>query len=1069
MRKIYLSAIIALVAIGAQAKQVEETKAKSFAQQFLNAGTATRSASSELQLVYTATAASSNQTTRSSEANNNLFYIFNQSGAQGFVMVAADDAVKPILAYSHTSTFNANDIPCNVKAVLDTYRSAISAAIANGEDASSQWKSGATRAADATEGSYLLKSQWSQGYPYNAQTPMLGGGHCVTGCVATAMAQVMYYWKYPQRGTGSHSYYWSGGDKTLSADFTEPFDWDNMHDSYSSEDSYTANEEEAISHLLSQCGIALDMAYYDQSGASPSMLMNSLSEYFGYSEDYMKMNDLDEAGQTEWLKIIKGEIDGGRPVVYSSNGHCFICDGYNSNDYLHVNFGWNGYDDGFYALMGTNEYLNQDYQNIVYGIVPADKASTVVKPDLQLGIDEFECNESGTTFTTGQSPRFYINMTSNRNDANIEALALVSVDANNNILSVLGHQSLVSVYDYVDGQTHYHATVHAIALRNTGTENSTITVMPACKMNGSWTVVTAATPITINIEPQKSTDKATKLNSSLYVPATQAKRQGTCQLAFKPSNSNGIFTGTLTVNIKDSNGNTVRDDTYNAVFSRDYSKWARFYYEIKFETPGEYTLSVKAYDEEGNEVALTTTETKFTITTEPAETYLTAFGIDTSGLGEMEKTYSSYLTFAPGGTIKVKGSLRNPTSEEVTKTYVLATDDKGSNILQTMEVTIPANSNYDFSAELTASTQTGNKNYIYLMDRRGDSEDTYWYAYPNRDYTLEETVPSYFNYRVESPNFIFTQAPTTAYRDTLDLHARQSSWLQCYYDEDKCGLYGTVGYRITASLYNGSTLVDEVTTALYDLGDNKFKLPIEGFDAEPGTYTLKFKLSQCMTNYYDIVGTDGNAVAYTVNLYAPDLLPEVSRILNGSDNYNFTANAVELFYGKTAKLKYALVNPHEEDFNGTIKVMEYTTDVTPAIVSEEKQVTIAGNSSERAYGEIEVTVPSDYRYSRNTFRLYAKSQYDTDYRAISNTYLTCSISKDSGIDNITADSGYTINNGVVQTPEAIDDVAVYNISGCAVSGYIVSGNSVNIGCLPQGIYVLDITTGGKSLKIKVTK
>lgn len=1069
MRKIYLLAIIAIIAIGMQAKQVDKTKAKSFAQQFMNAGIATRGASGELQLVYTATSANSNQTTRSSEANNNLFYVFNQSGAKGFVIVAADDAVKPILAYSYKNTFNADDIPCNVKALLDTYRSAISTAIANGDDASSQWQAGTTRAADATEGDFLIKTQWSQHYPYNAQTPMLGGSHCVTGCVATAMAQVMNYWKYPLRGTGSHSYYWPGGDKTLSADFTEPFDWDNMKDTYSYDEPITADEEQAISHLMLQCGISLDMSYYDQSGARTTTLMNSLVKYFGYSEENIKTNYLDYAGQTEWLKTIKAEIDGGRPVVYSSNSHCYICDGYNSDDYLHINFGWGGYDDGFYALMGTNEYLNKTSQNIVYGIVPTDKASTIAKPDLQLGIEDFICNESVTTFSTGQSARCYINMTANRNDANIEALALVSVDANNSILAVLGHESLPSVYDYADGLTHYSATVHAIALKNTGTESSNITVMPACKINGSWTVVTSATPLTFNIEPLKSTDKATKLNSSLYAPATQAKRSGTCQLAFKPRNSNSTFVGTLLVNIKDPNGNIVREDTYGAVFSRDNSNWARFYYYINFETPGEYTLSVKAYDESNNEVELSNTENKFTITTEPAETYLTAFGIDTSGMGEMEKTYSAYLTFAPGGTIKVKGSLRNPTSEDVTKTYVLARDEKGKDILKTMEVNIPANSNYDFSSELTANTQIGNENYIYLMDRRGDSEDSYWYATPTRDYTLEKTVPYGFLYRVESPNFIFTKAPTTAYRDTLDLHAHQSSWLQCYYDEANCGLYGTVGYRITASLYNGSTLVDEVTTALSELGDNEFKLPIEGFDAEPGTYTLKFKLSQCLTNYYDIVDTQGNAVAYTVNLYAPDLLPEVSRILNGSDNYNFTANTAELHYGETAKLKYALVNPYEETFNGTIKVMENYTKATPSIVSEEKQLTIAGNSSERAYGEIEVTVPSDYGYSHNTFRLYAKSQYDTDYRPISNTYLTCAISQGSGIDDITADSDYTIKNGVITTQWAIDNVAAYNISGCAVNSYSVSGNSVDISRLPQGVYVLYITTGGKSLKIKVTK
>lgn len=365
MKKFLLLTTVIASCLSLQAKQVDTNKAKSIALQFMESGSTTRSArSADLNLVYTATSNDASPATRSQANGNNLFYVFNQSDDKGFVIVAADDAVSPILAYSRENSFKADNMPCNVKVILDGYRSAIAEAIANGNDASSEWSDVGTRAEDTANEEYLLKTKWDQGWPFNAQTPKLAGEHCATGCVATAMAQIMYYWKYPQIDSEPHSYHWLGGDKTLSADMSKNFDWENMRNTYASNESFTEAEVQAVSHLMLQCGIYADMNYFNASSATKCNAEAALSYYLGYSKKSISNLSLDQTGQTKWMRIVKGEIDSKRPVLYTNYGHAFVCDGYDSSDRLHLNLGWGGSSDGFYKFMADDsEYITLNPQS----------------------------------------------------------------------------------------------------------------------------------------------------------------------------------------------------------------------------------------------------------------------------------------------------------------------------------------------------------------------------------------------------------------------------------------------------------------------------------------------------------------------------------------------------------------------------------------------------------------------------------------------------------------------------------------------------------------------------------
>lgn len=438
MKKNLLLIIALASCFSLQAKQVDVSTAKSIAQKVLhiNSSISTRAAEGNdgLNLVYTATASNGEHTTRAAGVDGNLFYVFSQSDNKGFVIVAADDAVSPILAYSHENGFNGDNIPCNVQAVLDNYRAAIAGAIASGKDASAEWNNVATRAQKGTvEGEYLVKTKWAQVWPFNAQVPMIDGERCATGCVATAMAQIMNYWKYPEKGTGSNEYNWKG--QKLTTDFSKSFDWDNMRSSYNNFDTFSKQELDAVSYLMAQCGLSIDMAYgLTESGAYQSVMLTALSKFFGYNAyangSYI-MNENSDTSKDKMLNIIKNELNNGRPMIEAAANHCYICDGL-VDDYMHLNFGWGGSQDGFYKLMGGTNIYASSGQELLYGITPHKDAK------VEIFVDNFNFSAANQEKVIDSGSTVLI-------DFNIYGLsdvdgecAVVSVNEANDIVDFLG-------------------------------------------------------------------------------------------------------------------------------------------------------------------------------------------------------------------------------------------------------------------------------------------------------------------------------------------------------------------------------------------------------------------------------------------------------------------------------------------------------------------------------------------------------------------------------------------------------------------------------------------------------
>lgn len=337
---------------------------------------------SRLSLAHTAT-------TASGEAH---YYVFNLTDAPGYVIIAGDDIATPVLGYSDNGSFDASNMPDGLRYWLGEYQRQLEYLKLHPECA---------RQAPSTSTPVkpLLTCNWNQSSPYNNNCPTYssssGTKRAVTGCVATATAQIMYYHKWPDQGTGSHSYscYVNGSSRatTLSANFANShYDWANMIDNYDSNSTSTQNA--AVAQLMSDVGISVDMGYGASSGAYSPDVVTALTTYFKYDKSATFLSR-DSYGVDEWEQIIRNELSAKRPVYYSGQasggGHAFVCDGYNADGYFHFNWGWGGMSNGYFILsmlnpgeqgIGSFEGGYNSSQGIIINIKPDEGGQPVQMP-----------------------------------------------------------------------------------------------------------------------------------------------------------------------------------------------------------------------------------------------------------------------------------------------------------------------------------------------------------------------------------------------------------------------------------------------------------------------------------------------------------------------------------------------------------------------------------------------------------------------------------------------------------------------------------------------------------------
>lgn len=304
---------------------------------------------------------------------SDAYYVFNND-AGGFVIIAGDDAVTPVLGYTSTGSFDAENLPDGLKDLLKSYERQIAALGDNYVANRTATRAGFT-------GEKLLKTaEWNQMAPFNKYTP----SNYVTGCVATAGAIVMKHHGYPAKGTGSHSYTWNG--KTLTANFEHDYDWASMPAKY---DGTNDAAFDGVARLMADLGVAVEMQYAKNgSGAYIGDMISALQKYFGYSK-LTYLASIDDMEAEAWNAKLRGEIDANRPILYSASdasagGHSFIIDGYKDESFS-VNWGWGGYCNGFYQIGALNpesagKSTGDNYnlgQTAVIGLQPSDGTEKV--------------------------------------------------------------------------------------------------------------------------------------------------------------------------------------------------------------------------------------------------------------------------------------------------------------------------------------------------------------------------------------------------------------------------------------------------------------------------------------------------------------------------------------------------------------------------------------------------------------------------------------------------------------------------------------------------------------------
>lgn len=326
---------------------------------------------------------------------------------EGFVLVGADDRLPEVLGYSDGGVFDNDSIPPAFRFWLQCYEEELE--ISTLRQQSTGETGTAPKRFDNAKGftavTPLVTSKWNQSAPYNNYAPAYNetGAKSVTGCVATAMAQIMYFHRHPQQGTGKHSYNWvstnpTGMTATLSADFGKTtYHWDKMLDSYKS--GYTDAQADAVASLMYHCGVSVEMGYGISSGAYTDRVPAALCNYFGYDANYQRIQKVLYPADS-LSAIVRKELEEKRPVLVSGSnnegGHAFVCDGCDARGYFHINWGWAGASDGYYLLTalnpgaqgigGTSKGYNQSTSFFI-GLKPAGQAPPKAVP--QMGIENF--------------------------------------------------------------------------------------------------------------------------------------------------------------------------------------------------------------------------------------------------------------------------------------------------------------------------------------------------------------------------------------------------------------------------------------------------------------------------------------------------------------------------------------------------------------------------------------------------------------------------------------------------------------------------------------------------------
>ena len=396
----------------------------------------------ELRLIY-----KSPKNTRS-ELQFSEYYVFSPADSVGFVIVAGDDDVAPIVGYSVSSRFSSQNMPLALAKYLSSYSQYIR-----------QVWGGASEPRKQSDEEIVpvfpfIKTTWNQDYPYNKYCPQINGKSTFTGCVATAVAQIMKYYQWPKRGHGTCVATLNDGYNTVvSTSLTHDYEWGSMIDNYYPSDSYTAAEANAVAQLMKDVGYACSVHYgVDVTSAYTYNAVTALLRHFDYSPE-IRAVDRNYYSDAAWNEMIYKELSEGRPVWCrgadkdGSNGHAFICSGVDQSGRYYINWGWGSWCDGYFDLnaVAPDGYDYNYYQQAVINIKPIAEGEHEDDYKVIPHVGKIEITEQNNSLTTPQVT--YTIYVANATDRTISgqtgyAIYMDGVMASNSIKELITYNDL---------------------------------------------------------------------------------------------------------------------------------------------------------------------------------------------------------------------------------------------------------------------------------------------------------------------------------------------------------------------------------------------------------------------------------------------------------------------------------------------------------------------------------------------------------------------------------------------------------------------------------------------------
>lgn len=429
---------------------------------------------------------------------NGAYYVFN--GTNGFVIIAGDDAHRPVIGYSTESVFDGDNIPPALADYLDDIAVNIMQLKNRGNAMASpmvaaEWESVLNHGRlisrfGGRDGQYFCQTKWNQDYPYNyccPEDPNGSGGHAIVGCLATAMSQLMRFWCLPLQGSGSHCYYHEDYGQ-ICADFgATTYDWEHMP--YVLNSNAFDEEKLAVGTLCFHCGVTIDMGYGpDGSGGASGPIPGVMHTYFDYSQANVQRSRNDYETET-WKRMVREQFDMGWPMYYGGcqdgGCHAFVCDGYDDFDMFHFNLGWGGGSDGWY-LIDDAPYTHP--ADAMFNFVPSSVYDETPSAPTDFSVDVPVNTELHTIL-------HWTNPTTSLDNSTLASIEEVVVMRNNRVIQVLTGMTPGQTVELEDNDVPYYDTYeYAVYVKANGHYGKhayalDVALGPSCQ----WKVVMSTT------------------------------------------------------------------------------------------------------------------------------------------------------------------------------------------------------------------------------------------------------------------------------------------------------------------------------------------------------------------------------------------------------------------------------------------------------------------------------------------------------------------------------------------------------------------------------------------------